>query len=71
MSTKMAMATAMRAGGDEESTGDGDAIATAMRVAGVEEGNDKGRKGNCNGNGNKEAHGNQRRQHGQWRWQRG
>ncbi len=65
MSTKRAITTATRAGGDEESTGNGDAIATATRVAGIEEGNDKGGKGNDDGDGNKEGHGNQRQQHGQ------
>ncbi len=58
MSTKRAMATAMRVVGNKESTGDRDAIATATRVAGVEEGDDKGSKGNGDGNGNKEGDGN-------------
>jgi hypothetical protein len=57
MSTKRAMATATRAGGNKESTDDGDAIATKMRVAGIKEGNDKGGKGNGNKDGDKEGHG--------------
>ncbi len=70
-SMKRAMATATMVGGNEESTGDGDAIVTATGVTGVEEGNDKGSKGNGNGNGNKEGHGDQWQQHGQWKQQRG
>ncbi len=57
--------------GNEESTGDRDAIATATRVVGIKEGNDEGGKGDGNGNGNKEGNGNQWQQHGQWRRQRG
>jgi hypothetical protein len=64
---KRAMATATRAGGDKESTGNKDAIATAIRVAGIGEGNDKGGKDNGNSDGNIEGHGNQWQQHGQWR----
>jgi hypothetical protein len=63
-STKREIATATRAGGDEESTGNGDAIATAMRVAGIKEGNDEGGKGNSDGDSDKEGHGDQRQQHG-------
>jgi hypothetical protein len=68
-STLRAMATVTRAGGNEESTGNGDVIVTATRVAGVKEGNDEGGKGDGDGNGdgNKEGHGNRRQQHGQWR----
>ncbi len=54
------MATATKVVGDEESTGNRDAIVTAARVVGVEEGDDEGNKGNGNGDGNKESNGNQR-----------
>ncbi len=65
------MTTVTRMVGNEESTGNRDAIATATRVVGIEEGNDEGGKGNGDGNGNNEENGNQQRQHRQWRWQRG
>ena len=52
MLTKKAMATATRVVGDEESTGNSDAIAIATRVVGVEEGDDEGGKGDGNGNSN-------------------
>jgi hypothetical protein len=46
------------------------ARATATMVAGYKNGDGVGdEKGNCNSN--EEGNGNQRRQHGQWLWQRG
>jgi hypothetical protein len=57
-STKRATATAVRVGGNKESTGNVYAIATATRVAGVKEDNAEGGKGDGNGNGNIEGHGN-------------
>jgi hypothetical protein len=70
-SAKRVRARAARMMGNEEITGDGDAIATAMRVVGVKEGNDEGGKGDGDGDGNREGNGNRRQQHGQRRQQRG
>ncbi len=64
------MATATRVVGNEESTGDRDAIATATRVVGIEEGNDESGKGNRNGDSNEEGDGDRRQQHRQWLRQR-
>jgi hypothetical protein len=63
--TKRAMATVTRVVGNEESTGNRDAIATATRVVGIKEGDDEGIKGNGDGDGDKEGNGNQWQQHGQ------
>jgi hypothetical protein len=67
---KRAMATATRVVGNEESTGNRDAIATAMRVVGIKEGNDEGGRGNGDGDRNEEGNGERRRQYKQWLWQR-
>ncbi len=71
MLMKRATATATRVVGDEESTGNRDAIATATRVVGNKEGIDVGGKGDGDGDGDKEGDGNQRQQHGLRLWQRG
>ncbi len=52
------MATATWVVGNEESTGNRDAVATATRVAGIKEGNNEGGKGNGDGDGDKEGNGN-------------
>ncbi len=46
--------------GDEESTGDRNAVATATRVVGFEEGDDEGCKGDGDGDGDKEGDGDRR-----------
>ena len=57
--TKRAVATVTWVVGNEESTGNRDAIATATKVAGIKEGNDDGGKGNGGGDGDRKGVGKQ------------